>query len=146
MAQHGNRHPDDLLSPGNAARQLTPDEIQTIATHTEEWIGNNAAMTGQWLHQLPPIPPQPAGRREWAASLPEHQRVMYEDLEATRAHLRTVVAAWNHENYRWLLDLLTQARPGDVERVVRKDLYDIRGAVERRLGGAVAAAIAEARV
>lgn len=146
MAQYGNRHPDDLLPAGDAARQLTPDEIQTIHDYAEQWLASNDAMVGQWLHQLPQIPPRPAERRVWAAGLPDRERGMYEDLEVTRAHLRPIEAALRCGDYRLLLDLLTQGRPGDVERVVRKGLYDIRDVAERRLGDAVMAAIADAQV
>jgi len=145
MAQYGDRHPDDLLSSGHAARQLTPEETETIERHAEEWISSNENMIGQWLHQLPQIPPLPADRRQWAAGLPDRERVVYEDLEATRTHLKPIEAALDRQEYRLLLDLLTQAKPGDVERAVRKDLYDIRDSVEQRLADATAAVIAEVR-
>jgi hypothetical protein len=142
MAQHGNRHPDDLLSAGNPARRLTPDEIGVIEQHAEEWISVNANAIGQWLYWLPPIPPHPADRPTWVASLPGGERAAYEDLERTRVHLRPIEAALACGDHRLLLGLLTQARPGDVERAVRKDLYDIREAAEQRLADAVTAAIA----
>jgi hypothetical protein len=139
--QHHGIHPDDLLPADHPARQLTPDEIGIIAGFCEDWITTNENLLGQMLHQLPQIPLHAADRRLWAAGLPDRERVTYEDAEQIRAHLKPITVAVDREDWRTLLYLLTQARPGDVERAVRKDLYDIRDAVEKRLGDAVAAAI-----
>lgn len=143
--QHTGIHPDDILPTAHPARQLTHDEISTITEHAEDWITTNEILLGQMLHQLPQIPPHAANRRLWAAGLPDNELAVYEDVENVRTHLKPIAAALDREDYRLLLDLLTQARPGDVERAVRKDLYDLRDIVEKRLGDATAAAIAAAQ-
>jgi hypothetical protein len=144
MPQHLGVHPDDLLPPGHAARQLDPDEIHTIAEHAEDWISTNEIHYAQALYQLPQIPADSTKRRVWAAGLSDRDRATYEDVEKLRAHLKPLHAAVHREDWRAVLDLLTETRPGDVEWAVRPYLYDIRSRVEQRYKAAVEEVLTEA--
>lgn len=154
MAQIGNVHPDSLVPAWHAARQLTPEETETVGRILRDEIPDyiaerEVAEINAWLERLPPIPPRRADRIQWVLTLEGQEASDFFNMEDARKSLGRLRRAIRERDYRTALYALTGPRRVDdkpdllsaLRPAWTQELQAIREALDARYDDAIDAAV-----